>query len=51
MKNLQNIKGKLRGWSKDVFGNIEEAKSKIILDLEILDRMEEERDLNQLEWD
>lgn len=43
MKKLQALKDKLRVWYKEVFGNIEETKCRITLDLEVLDRLEESR--------
>lgn len=51
MKKLQAIKGKLRIWTKEVFSNIEQAKSQIFSELEILDKVKESRNLDQLEWE
>lgn len=51
MKKPQHLKSRLRVWNKEVFGNIEEAKNKLSLELEVFDGIEEERELNQEEGD
>lgn len=49
MKKLQDIKGKLKSWNKEVFRNSEEVKNKLSLELEVLDRVEESQNLDTLE--
>lgn len=49
MKKLQHLKSKLKACNKEVFGNVEKPNSKISLDLEMLDILEEKRELNQVQ--
>lgn len=51
MKKLQIIKGNMKLWNKEVFGNIEDSKNKISLALEVLDNMEEFHDLDTSEME
>lgn len=51
IKKSQHIKSRPRIWNKEVFRNIEEVKNKIALDLDILNRVEESQELDQMEWE
>ena len=47
MKKLKFVKSKLKGWNKGVFGDLRERKSIITLDIERIDRLEQEGNLSQ----
>lgn len=49
MKKFQVIEVNIKTWNKEVFGKVEESKAKISLDLELLDRIEESRNLENNE--
>ena len=47
MKKLKFVKSKLKGWNRGVFGDLSERKSNIPLDIERIDRLEQEGNLSQ----
>ena len=47
MKKLKFVKSKLKGWNKGVFGDLRKMKSTITLDIERIERLEQEGNLNQ----
>ena len=47
MKKLKFVKSKLKGWNKGVFGDLRKMKSPITLDIERIERLEQEGNLNQ----
>ena len=46
MRQLQFVKAKLKAWNKASFGEINERKKSILLDLANFDTMEQERGLS-----
>ena len=47
MKKLKFVKSKLKGWNKGVFGDLRKRKSTITLDIERIERLEQEGNLSQ----
>ena len=47
MKKLKFVKSKLKVWNKGVFGDLRERKSTFTLDIERIDRLEQEGNLSQ----
>lgn len=47
MAKLNSLKGKLRGWNKETFGDIREQKSRLCQSIERLDSLEEHGPLGE----
>ena len=47
MKKLKFVKSKLKEWNKGVFGDLRKGKSTITLDIERIERLEQEGNLSQ----